>query len=72
LHATEFLQVLGRADELGEAMVVVLEVEGTIDVTMNVYDDVLFDDSTSQFHLGKRSQYRSRFPLIRTDNHFGR
>jgi hypothetical protein len=49
LHATEFLQVLGRADELGEAMVVVLEVEGTIDVTMNVYDDVPFDDSTSQF-----------------------
>jgi hypothetical protein len=54
--------VWGQGDELEEVMVVVLEVVGTIGVITNVYDDAPFDDSTSQFHLGKRSLTGRGFP----------
>ena len=53
MRAPIFLQMSGLGDELAMVREVVPGVEGTIDVITNVYGDVLFDDSTGQFHLGK-------------------
>jgi len=63
--------VWGQGDELEEVMVVVLEVVGTIGVITNVYDDVPFDDSTGQFHLGKRSRTGRGFPSFEPTIIFG-
>jgi hypothetical protein len=53
---------------MGAEVVVALEVGGRFDAIENVYDDVLFDDSTSVKH--PNSVYRSRFTLCVRNNHF--